>query len=53
MPAYTWIIALKYVCFLLNHTHAAGIKGITITKDTGSTANISPLLYLNYCKPFY
>ena len=42
-PAYTWIIALVYVCFILNHTHADGINGILITKATGSTADISPL----------
>ena len=33
-PDYTWLLALLYVRFLLNQTHAAGINGVPITKVT-------------------
>ena len=52
-PAYTWLIDLIYICFLLNHTHNSGINGITITKATGSNADISPLFSLHFCQPIY
>ena len=52
-PAYTWIISLIYVHFLLNHTHTDGINGIPITKSTGSTSGISPLLCFQFWKLVY
>ena len=48
LPAYTYLLYLIYVLFLLDHTHAAGINGIPITKDIGYTADISPLLRLSF-----
>ena len=44
---------LIYVCFLLNHTHAAGINGIPITKATDSTFYISLLFRFRFWKPVY
>ena len=41
-PAYTWLISLIYVCFILNQTHTDGINGITSPKAKGYTADISP-----------
>ena len=52
-PAYTWIIELMYVCFLLNHTYNSGINGIPITKAKGFTADDNCLLRFSFCKPVY
>ena len=29
-PASTWLLAMTYVCFLLNHLYCASIKGIPV-----------------------
>ena len=34
-PPNLWLEALKYVCFLLNHTYNANIDGIPLKKLTG------------------
>ena len=52
-PAYTCLLDLIYVFFLLNHTHASGINGIPTTNYAGSTADISPLLLFRFWKPVY
>ena len=43
-PAFTWLLCLLYVCYLLNHTFNEGIKAVPLNKLTGSTVDISPLL---------
>ena len=47
-PDYTYIIDLIYVWFLLNHTYASGVHGMTITKSTGFITDISSLLRFSF-----
>ena len=51
--SYMWFLALIYVCFILNHTNAAGINGTPIANYTVSTSEIIPLLRFCYWKPVY
>ena len=50
---YIWILTLIYVFFIFNYTNDSGINVITITKATGYTADISPLLRLRFWPPVY
>ena len=44
-PDYTWLLALLYVCFLLNHTANEMLGWRTrLERLTGATPDISPLL---------
>jgi hypothetical protein len=40
-PAFTWLLCLCYVCFLLNHTVCGTHSDIPMTQLTGSTHDIS------------
>jgi hypothetical protein len=52
-PAYTWLLCLMYVCFLLNNTWCEAIDDIPIHLSTGSTNDISPLLCFHFWEPVY
>jgi hypothetical protein len=52
-PAYTWLLCLMYVYFLLNNTWCEAIDDIPIRMSTGSTNDISPLLCFHFCEPVY
>ena len=52
-PAYTWLLAMMYICFMLNHTYNATIENIPLTAATGSTCDISPLLRFRFWQPVY
>jgi hypothetical protein len=52
-PAYTWLLCLMYVCFLLNHTWCEAVDDIPIRMSTGSTNDISPLLCFYFWEPIY
>ncbi|MEL7196406.1 MAG: reverse transcriptase domain-containing protein, partial [Bacteroidota bacterium] len=52
-PPDTWLLCLLYVCFLLNHTYNSNIKDIPLTKLTGSTVDISPLLRFAFWDKVY
>jgi hypothetical protein len=52
-PAYTWLLCLFYVCFLLNHAFNATINGVPLQKLNGSTPDISPLLRFYWWQPVY
>ena len=52
-PAYTWLLCLLYVCFILNHTYCKSIDGIPLQRLTGVTTDISPLLFLWWWAPVY
>jgi hypothetical protein len=43
-PASTWLLCILYVCFILNHTIWGAHNDISMTRLTGSTHDISPLL---------
>ena len=53
-PAYCWLLALTYVCFVLNHTATRSLHWRTpIEKLTGSTPDISSLLCFRLYEPVY
>ena len=52
-PAYTWLLAITYVCFALNFTYNAVIDNVPMNLATGSTEDISPLLRFRYWQPVY
>jgi hypothetical protein len=52
-PAYTWLLCLMYVCFLLHNTWCEAVDDIPICMSTGSTNDISPLLYFHFWEPVY
>ena len=53
-PPYTWLLALMYVCFVLNFTASAALNWRTPTEVlTGSTPDISPLLRFGWWEPVY
>ena len=52
-PAYTWLLCLLYVCFLLNNVYNHTIKAVPIQKLNGSTNDISPLLRFYFYEPVY
>jgi hypothetical protein len=53
-PAYTWLLALMYVCFVLNFTASAALNWRTPSEMlTGSTPDISPLLRFTWWEPVY
>jgi hypothetical protein len=52
-PAFLWLLCLGYVCFLLNNVAASGTGAVPIQVLTGSTNDISPLLYFRWYEPVY
>jgi hypothetical protein len=52
-PAYTWLLCLMYVCFLLNNTWCKAVDDIPIRMSPGSTNDISPLLCFHFWEPVY
>jgi hypothetical protein len=52
-PAYTWLLCLMYVCFLLNNTWCEAVDDIPIRMSMGSTNDISPLLCFHFWEPVY
>ena len=53
-PAFTWLLALMYVCFILNHTAISTLNWRTpLEALTGSTPDISPLLRFHWWEPVY
>jgi hypothetical protein len=52
-PAYTWLLCLMYVCFILNYTFNAAVNGVPINIATGTTNDISVLLRFHWWEPVY
>jgi hypothetical protein len=46
-PAYTWLLCLMYVCFVLNHIYNQTVNSVPITLATGQP-DISPLLHFHF-----
>jgi hypothetical protein len=53
LPAYTWLLAMGYVCFLLNLTFCGAVNAIPMQCIKGSTPDISPLLRFSWYQPVY
>ena len=43
-PAFVWLLCLKYVCFLLNHTFNETLQNVPLTAILGTTVDISVIL---------
>ena len=53
-PASCWLLALLYVCLVLNHTAVRSLHWRTpMEKLTGSTPDISSLLCFRFWEPVY
>jgi hypothetical protein len=52
-PAYTWLLAVGYVCFLLSLTFRGAVNAIPMQCLKGSTPDISPLLRFSWYQPVY
>ncbi len=52
-PAHAWFLCLQYVTSLLNFTYSNWIKCTPIFALTGSTNDISMLLYFHFWQPVY
>jgi hypothetical protein len=52
-PAYTWLLCLMFVCFLLDNTWCQAVDDIPICMYTSSTNDISPLLCFHFWEPVY
>ena len=52
-PACTWLLALLYVCFLLNHMYDTTIRNVPLTALSGVTVDISPLLRFHFYQEVY
>jgi hypothetical protein len=52
-PPFTWLLCLCYVCFILNHTVCGTHHDIPMTRLTGSTHDISPLLCFLWWEEVY
>jgi hypothetical protein len=52
-PAYTWLLCLMYVFFLLNNTWCEAVNDIPIRMSMGFTNDISPLSCFHFWEPVY
>ena len=52
-PAFLWLEALKYTCYLLNHTICQSLDAIPMQLLTGSTPDISTLLQFHWYQYVY
>jgi hypothetical protein len=50
-PAYCWLFCLMYVCVILNNTYALSIHATPLRMVTGTTNDISQLLYFSFYEP--
>ena len=53
-PAYTWLLVLLYVCYLLSHMATETLNWQTpLHTLTGTTTDISALLYFHFWEPVF
>ena len=52
-PTYTWLLAMGYVCFLLNLTLCSAVNGIPTQCLIDSTPDINPLLRFCWYQHLY
>lgn len=52
-PAYTWLLCLQYVCFLLNHTFNSTLHNVPLNALNGSTVDVSVLLRFHFYQKVY
>jgi hypothetical protein len=52
-PPYLWLLCLEYVAFILNNTYSPAKRAVPLQLLTGSTNDISPLLFFKWYEPVY
>ena len=53
-PAYLWLLAMRYVCFILNHLSSPHLNGLNpLTYLTGQVTDISPLFLFIFNEPVF
>jgi hypothetical protein len=52
-PEYTWLLALQYTCFLLNHCYDSTISAIPLSLHTGLTIDTSIILRFSFYQKVY
>jgi hypothetical protein len=53
-PAHSWLLAMLYVCYILNHTASATLDWQTpLCALTGDTTDISAMLRFTFWEPVY
>jgi hypothetical protein len=52
-PPHTWLLALQYVCYLLNHLYNTNLNAVPLTCLQGITVDISVLLRFHFWQPVY
>jgi hypothetical protein len=52
-PAYCWLLFLMYFCVVLNNTYAPSIHATPLRMVSGTTNDISQLLYFSFYEPMY
>ena len=50
-PEFAWLLAMCYVLFVLNHAQSATIKNTNLNTSTGSTCDMSPLIFFHFWEP--
>jgi hypothetical protein len=52
-PAHTWLLALQYVCYLLNHMYNTTLQSDPLTCLIGITVDISALFRFHFWQPVF
>ena len=52
-PPSTWLLALEYVIYLLNHTYNGAVHAVPLQLLHGSTVDISPMLQFHFWQKVY
>ena len=52
-PPSLWLLCLEYVAFILNNTYSQVKRAVPLQLLTGSTNDISPLLFFKWYEPVY
>jgi hypothetical protein len=52
-PAHTWLLALQYVCFLLNHMYNTTLNTVPLTCLQSTAVDISALIRFHFWQPVY
>ena len=52
-PAFTWLLCLLYVCYLLNHMFDKTLGAVPLTLLNGQMPDISPLLRFHFWQKVY
>jgi hypothetical protein len=52
-PPYLWLLCYEYVAFIFNNTYIPAKRAVPLQLLTGSTNDISPILFFKWHEPVY